>query len=156
MIGLWSARKNSRSSLPLPPGPKRWPIVGNLFNFPSGKHWLVYDQLCKQYGDIVYYEIFGQRFVVLGSLKQTNELLGKRSAIYSGRQVPPFLEKIVVFPFNFFTLSYGPSLRSHRRAFHEHFQPSAISRYHPKLMRATHELLRNLCNSPEDFRAGLR
>ena len=45
-------------------------------------------------GDIMYYEIFGQRFVVLGSFKQTNELLGKRSPIYSGRQVPPFLEKM--------------------------------------------------------------
>ena len=52
-ILLWRKKKSSRSSLPLPPGPKRWPIVGNFFNFPSqGKHWLVYDKLFKQYGSL--------------------------------------------------------------------------------------------------------
>ncbi len=34
---IWlRSNKNSRSSLPLPPGPKRLAIVGNLFNFPPG------------------------------------------------------------------------------------------------------------------------
>jgi len=53
---LWvrNVRRNARTKgLPLPPGPKGWPIVGNLFNLPSGKTWLVYDQLLKKYGLLV-------------------------------------------------------------------------------------------------------
>ena len=65
VILLWRKRKSSRSSLPLPPGPKRWPIVGNFFNFPSqGKHWLVYDKLFKQYGSL-YFVTFGARLTYI-------------------------------------------------------------------------------------------
>jgi len=54
VLWVWGVRKNARTKgLPLPPGPKRWPIVGNLFNLPSGKTWMVYDQLFKRYGSLV-------------------------------------------------------------------------------------------------------
>ena len=36
--------------LPLPPGPKGYPLIGNLFDMPIDKPWLVYDDWCKTYG----------------------------------------------------------------------------------------------------------
>lgn len=48
---LWRySRKVKPSRLPLPPGPKGLPVIGNLFDFPNDKPWLVYDRWFKQYG----------------------------------------------------------------------------------------------------------
>lgn len=33
-----------------PPGPKGWPIIGNLFDVPKGKAYIVYDEMAKKYG----------------------------------------------------------------------------------------------------------
>ena len=38
------------NGLPLPPGPKGYPLIGNLFDMPIHKPWLVYDQWRKTYG----------------------------------------------------------------------------------------------------------
>ncbi|KAJ3730168.1 hypothetical protein C8R42DRAFT_19 [Lentinula raphanica] len=45
-----SLRKQHR--YPLPPGPKKLPIVDNLFNMPRrGVLWLEYAALCRQYSE---------------------------------------------------------------------------------------------------------
>ena len=36
--------------LPLPPGPKGYPLLTNLFDMPIDKPWLVYDEWRKTYG----------------------------------------------------------------------------------------------------------
>jgi hypothetical protein len=36
--------------LPLPPGPKGYPLVDNLFDMPIDKPWLIYDEWRKTYG----------------------------------------------------------------------------------------------------------
>ena len=43
-------RDGNPNGLPLPPGPKGYPLVGNLFDMPVHKPWLVYDQWRKTYG----------------------------------------------------------------------------------------------------------
>lgn len=45
VIRLYTKKKWSR--LPLPPGPKRLPFVGNLFNMPRSLEWEVYDKWSK-------------------------------------------------------------------------------------------------------------
>ena len=39
--------------LPLPPGPKGYPIIGNLFDVPVHKSWLAYDEWRKTYGKLL-------------------------------------------------------------------------------------------------------
>lgn len=43
----WRARTRGR---PVPPGPRRMPIVGNLFNRPRSKQWLGYRNLSHKLG----------------------------------------------------------------------------------------------------------
>lgn len=40
----------SKRSSPLPPGPVGWPVIGNLFEIPSEKHWEYCTTLGKKYG----------------------------------------------------------------------------------------------------------
>ena len=42
-----------RSTAPLPPGPKKLPILGNLFNFPQTNPHIVYSSWSKQLGTVL-------------------------------------------------------------------------------------------------------
>jgi hypothetical protein len=41
--------RRNRSKLPLPPGPKKVPLVGNLFDMPSERQWETYLQWSKEF-----------------------------------------------------------------------------------------------------------
>ncbi|KAF4577508.1 hypothetical protein EYR36_005497 [Pleurotus pulmonarius] len=83
LVGLKRWRGNR---LPLPPGPKGYPIVGNLFDMPSDHQWVKYYDWSKKYNsDIIYLNVLGSPIVVLNSYKAANDLLGVRSSLYSDR-----------------------------------------------------------------------
>lgn len=78
---------------PLPPGPKRLPIIGNVLDMPRTYPWLTYMQWAATYGDVVYAEVFGNRLIILNSFKAATELMEGRSSNYSDRpgKYPRFL-----------------------------------------------------------------
>jgi hypothetical protein len=78
-------RQAVRTRLPLPPGPKPLPIIGNLLDIPREKEWLTYLDWNKRYGDVVCVEALGLKVVILGSVCAINDLMEKRSAVYSDR-----------------------------------------------------------------------
>lgn len=104
-------RRNPRG-LPLPPGPKGLPVIGNLRDMPADdKHpWKAYHELCKEYGGcqqsvfrglllilrvsggMVYMSVMGQGTLVLGTLPHAVQLLDRRAATYSDRPILPALE----------------------------------------------------------------
>ena len=47
---LKKGRDGNPNSLPLPPGPKGYPLIGNLFDMPTQASWVVYDEWRKTYG----------------------------------------------------------------------------------------------------------
>jgi hypothetical protein len=49
-IQLKKSRSDNPKGLPLPPGPKGYPLIGSLFDMPIDKAWLVYDDWRKTYG----------------------------------------------------------------------------------------------------------
>lgn len=46
---LWLTRKHR--GLPLPPGPKGWPLIGNVFDMPMIRSWEVYHKWCKEFSE---------------------------------------------------------------------------------------------------------
>ena len=118
---------------------------------------------------MIYFNVLGHHFLILGSFKRTTDLFEKRSSNYSDRKHLPMLmdlyvsdslhlkryEKKVCFrmgwDFNFGLLPYGVSWRRHRRSFHQHFNINAVSKYLPIQRREVHTFLRRLLDTPDDF-----
>ncbi len=48
--GVIQQRRSNPNNLPLPPGPKGYPIIGSFLDFPTYKPWLTYDKWFKIYG----------------------------------------------------------------------------------------------------------
>ncbi|KAJ5375711.1 hypothetical protein N7517_007717 [Penicillium concentricum] len=80
-------RGRKQYPLPLPPGPKQQPIIGNLKDLPTPDqqdwmHWLKHKEL---YGPISSLTVLGKHIIVLNDAKLAVQLLEKRSAIHSSR-----------------------------------------------------------------------
>ncbi|KAI0332177.1 cytochrome P450 [Cubamyces sp. BRFM 1775] len=123
--------RRRRRGLSLPPGPRPWPLFGNLFNAPSSsKPWLGYHKLCSEFGDVVYLEVLGRPMVILGSPEVMMEFLERRSAVTSDR-TESALMSIYGQKNNFGFLRYGQLWRRLRRDFWQHFHSGVVPSYHP-------------------------
>ncbi|KAJ3561433.1 hypothetical protein NP233_g10196 [Leucocoprinus birnbaumii] len=156
---LWLAARNyarnrrvvNPNGLPLPPGPKGYPIIGNLFDLPIHKPWLAYSEMQKKHGDLVYLKVFGQGFLILGSLERTNDLFEKRSSNYSDRIHSPLILDLMEWGYNHALLPYGTWWRRHRRTFHDYFHPNIVGIYKPVQLNTARKLLKNLLEAPQNF-----
>jgi len=82
---LWLAQRRRQSQYKLPPGPKGWPIIGNLFDMPPDYPWLTYAAWGKTFGPLTYLNITGIPILIINSHRVALDLLEKRGQIYAGR-----------------------------------------------------------------------
>ncbi|KAF8879055.1 cytochrome P450 [Infundibulicybe gibba] len=69
----------------LPPGPRGWPLIGNLFDMPRKQTWLTFSKWGNIYGPISSVSVFGQPIIIINSLKPAVEILSIKGKIYSDR-----------------------------------------------------------------------
>jgi hypothetical protein len=48
---LTKGQNGNPNGHPLPPGPRGYPIIGNLFDMPLDRAWIVYDEWRQTYGE---------------------------------------------------------------------------------------------------------
>ena len=93
----------------LPPGPRKYPLIGSAFSMPSILEWETYAKWGKEYSpcrsidiilnlpfsihlmflcadsDIIHVNALGTSIIILNSYKVATDLLDQRSGIYSSR-----------------------------------------------------------------------
>jgi hypothetical protein len=79
--------RSKKHDLPLPPGPKGIPLLGNVNDLPKPgmlecHHWLKFKD---PYGPISSVTVLGQTFVIVNDSDIALELLKNRAPIYSAR-----------------------------------------------------------------------
>ncbi|KAG0699383.1 cytochrome P450 [Suillus ampliporus] len=143
----WTSANKRSSQIPLPPGPRLLPLVGNAFDVDVSRPWITYADWKGKYGDIVYSGVLGQHTIIISSIQVARELLDKRSATYSGRPVLRTNEEFGT-SFNTGFLPYGETLRIHRKLFHQAYGAEASAEYHDLYFRKAYQLVIDLLNAP--------
>ncbi|TCD61737.1 hypothetical protein EIP91_007986 [Steccherinum ochraceum] len=145
-----------RSRLPLPPGPRPWPVIGSVFDMPAQNPWVTYRQWYNRYdSDIIYVQLPLQPAIILGTYKAAIDLLDKRSNIYSSR-MSSVMHELTAWDFNIGLMPYGPRWRHHRRMFHQHFHQGVVDRFRPVQLRMTRDFLSWALKNPEHTRKLVR
>ncbi|KIK57867.1 hypothetical protein GYMLUDRAFT_736512 [Collybiopsis luxurians FD-317 M1] len=156
-----------RSNHPLPPGPPGLPLVGNVLNAPSSFEWVKYAEWAKEYdSELIFLRVFGTGMLALSSREDAEELLEKRSAIYSNRYtLYIIISKIPSLPMMLF---YRPSIpmmdiignsevvvpvmpycehwKECRKLFHREVE-AKTALHRPREIAATRRLMKSLCDS---------
>ncbi|KAF8811640.1 cytochrome P450 [Phlegmacium glaucopus] len=144
--------RNKFSSLPLPPGPKKLPLLGNLFDLPTSHEWLKYAEWSKQYNsNIIHVYAVGYDMIILNSFEAAIELCDKRSSIYSSRPVFPMLSDLMGWGWLMSAMVYGNPWRERRRMFQKYFHTSNTQLYRPTQMEFIRKMLPRLLDAPNEL-----
>ncbi|KAF8444934.1 cytochrome P450 [Boletus edulis BED1] len=145
------------ASLPLPPGPPAWPLIGNLLNFPMHAPYKTFGDMGNKYGPIISLRVMGTRYVVLNSLKATNDLLEKKSAITSNRPHFTMGGDLVGWGNSTPFLPYGDTFRKHRKFLHQQIgTKSSLEAFYLAEEEEAKQFVRNVMKNPDDLVAHSR
>ena len=102
----------------LPPLIPGLPIVGNTFQLPPLKQGVWGMRMARQYGEMFTCRIGGSTWVFLNSSRVVNDLMEKRSALYSSRQHQPYASGILSEDSRVVLMPYGERWRVLRKIMH--------------------------------------
>ncbi|KAJ7600409.1 cytochrome P450 [Mycena floridula] len=146
-ILVWFKGRRKRSSLP--PGPPAEPFIGHFRLFPTHDAHKAFQSWAKTYGDVMYFGSFGLKLVILSSMEVANDLLDRRSAIYSCRTQTTLL-KLMEMPPSLPTLPYGKGFAKQRRLFHQYLNRQTSDLYFPIQLREARILVNGLLEHGAD------
>ncbi|KAL5636445.1 hypothetical protein ACGC1H_000418 [Rhizoctonia solani] len=151
-LALLYQRRAKSASLPLPPGPSRWPLVGSMPSIPSGVELsVVFSKWGKEYGDVCYVRLPGQDIILLNSYEATIELLDRRSAIYSSRPSQVMAGQLVGWESSLGMLPYGDRMRRTRKLLYEGMSVRAMTDLYPLQEREVVKFIQRLLKTPEQL-----
>ncbi|KAJ7339250.1 cytochrome P450 [Mycena albidolilacea] len=139
----------TRKTSPVPPGPRGLPLVGNVFDAPTERHWLKFAELGDIWGEIFSLTVLGQTMIIVNSVKVAEDLLDVRGAIFSDRPVIPMGGELCGFNNALILSQYGDRVRTERKLFHRLFGTHlATTQFAPLISTEIHKLLRNIALKP--------
>ncbi|KAI0267113.1 cytochrome P450 [Gloeopeniophorella convolvens] len=145
-----------KQALPLPPGPKGWPLIGNLLDIPRENFSETFSKWGERYGGIVYVETAGQPMIILNDATIVNELLDKKSATYSDR---PFMEMAynhAGFSDVVSSQMYSPQLKRMRKFAQKAIGTrSGLDKFSPIFESETHNFLKATLRNPKNVEQSL-
>ncbi|KLO07635.1 cytochrome P450 [Schizopora paradoxa] len=139
-----------------PPGPKGYPVVGNLFDLMVPEWWRNTVMWGSQYGDVVFLRSLGQPMIMVNSYDVAVDLFEKRSMNYSDRPTSVMVNELQQWDWMLSSLSYGEQLKKLRGPVQKFFESSNIQHYEDMQKNETQKLLRSLLRSPENYSQHLK
>ncbi|KAG1804551.1 cytochrome P450 [Suillus subaureus] len=148
-IGAYLVKQVLNKNLtPYPPGPRGWPLVGNIQDIPQIKPWLTFAEWGKKYGAISHVEIL---------VKSAVDMLDKKGAVYSDRPVLPMGGELVGWKSTLVLLPYGDLCRQQRKNIHQTMGNRAtLEIYHPIEEIEFHRFLKRVFLNPEQLQAHIQ
>ncbi|KZT21538.1 cytochrome P450 [Neolentinus lepideus HHB14362 ss-1] len=134
-----------------PPGPKGFPLIGNIFDLSLKELWLSLARWASKYGDIVYIHVFGTGLVFLNDAEAAVDLMDRKGSIYSDR---PHLVMAgeLCGGYNIMSFTgYNNQFRRQRRLMQRALTPLVIKNYHPLLEMETIPFLKRLLSKPTSY-----
>ncbi|KAJ7071651.1 cytochrome P450 [Mycena amicta] len=152
-VAIWLVLRRQRTqSRALPPGPPREPLIGNLRQMPAHHAAEVFHDWAKTYGDVMYLSVLNRpAMIILDSLEAAEDLLDKRSLIYSDRPRFP-LYKLFGWDRVTSLLPYGKRLTKHRQMHNVYLSQRKCesAEYKELQLDEARDLARNLLDSPPE------
>ncbi|KAG1876537.1 cytochrome P450 [Suillus subalutaceus] len=147
----------NKNATSYPPGPRGWPLVGNIQDMPQIKPWLTFTEWGKKYGAISHVEVLGHHIIVLNSVKSAVDMLDKKGALYSDRPVLPMAGELVGWKSTLVLLPYGNRCHQQRKIIHQIIgNRAALEVYHPIEEIEFHRFLKRVFSNPEQLQAHIR
>ncbi|KAI0321920.1 cytochrome P450 [Amylostereum chailletii] len=143
-------KRRSSQATPRPPGPRGWPIIGNLLDMPQHESWKTFAELGERYGRMVYLNVLGQPFIIVNSYRVAVELLEKKSHIYSDRPVLVMGGELSGWKKTLALTPYGSQFRAKRRMLHQFMGTRAsVQQYADVEEHETRRFLQRVLNDPD-------
>ncbi|KAK2738329.1 hypothetical protein FQN57_007089 [Myotisia sp. PD_48] len=143
-----------KQELPLPPGPPRLPIIGNLHQAPKINAWETYKEWSDKYGPIMTMKNGSTVTIIINSFDIVKNFLEKHNAVFSSRPQLVVLERAMrgmTTPI----LPYGEKWLTHRALRAAVLKPTMAQKYRGMQDLESKQLLFELLHN-EDFTMCLR
>ncbi|KAF9594408.1 hypothetical protein IFM89_031010 [Coptis chinensis] len=112
---LHAEKARNTATSPLPPGPRRWPVVGNMFDLVGEFPHQTLAKLAPKYGAVMSLQIGAVTNVIIQSSKASKEMFKNHDLIYSGRTVTEAMKACGYYQGSMAVAQYGPYWRTMKR-----------------------------------------
>ncbi|KAJ3850502.1 cytochrome P450 [Lentinula lateritia] len=134
----------------MPPGPQGWPLIGNLLDLPTAYEWEVFAKWGERWGAIGPIPNLGTTVVVINSYKRCQEMLDKKSNVYSDRPYVPMAMELIEMRDSMGFLPYDKRFKSSRRLFHQELgSNSAVQGFFPQEEHLGKKFVRRVLRNPD-------
>ncbi|KAI0031951.1 cytochrome P450 [Vararia minispora EC-137] len=145
-----------RSSLPLPPGPRRLPIIGNLLDIPKVYPWIKYSEWAKKYGDVISLSVFGHTMIILNTHEAIKNVVLARSTKFSGRPHVQYADMADWSTSNLSVMSATREWADRYRIMNNYFRPKAIQRYRQVQTEKLVSMMKRVIKDPNNVQNDTR
>ncbi|CAI7600135.1 unnamed protein product [Penicillium discolor] len=120
-----------RPSLPLPPGPRPAPLIGNIHQLPKSLQWLELYHWSKKYGPVMHLSMGGKPLIILSTHQVAHDLLNRRSSRYSDRPRMVMAGELVTKGMHTLLRPYNDQYKLHQKMEAPLLNLRASSKYRP-------------------------